>query len=149
MAFPLSPTGGLLTTLRAELKVNLEAAKAEIQLKVGNVVTELHSKMSTVDDALRKLESAGQALFEKMDAEKAEVATQLQSIMADAGSEFEKHKAVINNVAGDVQTTKKDIVAMTTGLREELDAIKATIQTLGSSTDSGGSAAAARGESMG
>ena len=75
MAFPLSPTGGLLTTLRAELQGDLDAANQEIQQKVGNVVTELHEKMSThqrtVDDSLRNLEAAGQALFEKVDAERA------------------------------------------------------------------------------
>ena len=107
MAFPLSPSGGLLTRLRAELQGDLDAAKLDIQQKLGSVVTELPEKMSTVDDALRKLESAGQALFEKMDVEKAETVTKLQSIMADAGSEFEKHKSVINQVAEHVQTTKK------------------------------------------
>ena len=132
-----------MTRLRAELQGDLDAAKADIQLKVGNVVTELHGKMSTVDDALRKLESAGQALFEKMDTEKAETVTKLQSIMADAGSEFEKHKGVINKVADDVQTTKKDSMAMIVGHREEMDGIKATIQSLSSTASSGGPAAAA------
>ena len=59
MSFPLSPTGGILTRLRAELQGDLDAAKADIQQKVGVVVTDMHSTMPTVDEALRKLETAG------------------------------------------------------------------------------------------
>ena len=88
MANHLSPTGGILTRIRHELQADLTAAKSDIENRVGAVVTDLHAKMSTVDDALRKLETAGQGLFERMEKEKAETVTQLQNIMAEAASEF-------------------------------------------------------------
>ena len=59
MVTPLSPSGGILTCIRRELQVDLDAAERDIEVKVGIVVTDLHAKMSTVDEALRKLETAG------------------------------------------------------------------------------------------
>ena len=132
--------------MRIEIKLEMDKVKATIDEKVGGIVTGINSQMQEVERAMRDLDSKGQAIVEIIDKQKAEVTTQVQQIMADAGSEFEKHKTVINAVAADVDTTKKEIVSMTTGLREELDAIRSSIQALGSSTDSGGSAAAARGE---
>ena len=66
--------------------------------------------------------------------------------MGEAASEFGKHRDVINGVAEEIQTTKKEIGSMTVGLREELDEIKARLLSVSSTTGSGSPAAAASGE---
>ena len=107
----------MLTALRQELQDDLEAAKREIEQKVCSVVTDLHGQLASVEKTLQSLQTAGQSVMENVDAEKGEMTTKLYSIIADASSEFEKHKGAINQIAEDVQSTKKDIIGLTTGLR--------------------------------
>ena len=138
----LSPTGGILTQARQELQVELEKAKREIEAKVGSVITDMLGKMNSIEDNMRKLEVKGEGLHDQMEQKQAETVTQLSNIVGEATSEFNKHRGVIDGIANEVLTTKKDIAVLTSGLREELDEIRAKLLTLGSATDSGGSAAA-------
>ena len=142
----LSPTGGILTQARQELQVELEKAKREIEAKVGSVITDMLGKLSSIEDNMRKLETKGEGLHEVMEKKQAETVTQLSSIIGEATSEFTKHRGVIDGIANEVLTTKKDIAVLTSGLREELDAIRAKLLTLGSATDSVGSANAVSSE---
>ena len=89
MAFnPSSPTGQ--DARRVELHLMINQAKAEMDAKMGEIVTGLNSNVVTVDNAMRDLDSKGKALVELVDKQRAEIATQVQQVMADAGSEFEE-----------------------------------------------------------
>ena len=143
MTTPLTPTtAGLLQGLRAQLNADVENAKNEIQEKVGAVVTEMHSKIREVDNGLLKLTEAGKAIMDKIEAEKAETITHIQTFVADAASEFGKHRSVIEGVAQEVGRMQKDVTSMTTGLREELDQIKSQLGSVQATVASRGPAAA-------
>ena len=147
MTTPLTPTtAGLLQGLRMQLNADVETAKADIQEKVGTVVTEMHSKLREVDAGLLKLTEAGKAIMDKMEAEKAETITHVQGFVADAASEFGKHRAVIEGIATEVTNTQKSVTQMTTGLREELDQIRGQLGSLQATVASRGPTAARDGE---
>ena len=140
---PLSPkTSGILQGLRGLLQADVEAAKADIQEKVGNVVTEMHAKIRDIDNGMLKLTEAGKAVMDKLEVEKAETITHVQGFVADAASEFGKHKAVIEGIAAEVASTQKNVASMTTGLREELDQIRGQLGGLQATVASRGTAAA-------
>ena len=103
--------------MRIQVKHELDKVKADIDEKMGGIVTGINAKVIEVEGAMRDLDNKGKSIVELVDKQQAEVTTQMQKIMADAGSEFEKHKSVINTVSADVEKTKKDIVAMTRASR--------------------------------
>ena len=143
----LSPSSaGMLRAAHQELQQKLDEAKKEIESKVGTVVADMLGKMNGVQEALRQMETKGEALHEQMEKRQAETVTQLTSIVGEATSEFTKHRNVIDSIANEVQITKKDIATLTSGLREELDDIRAKLLIVSSATDSGGSAAAVSSE---
>ena len=108
MTTPLSPSSaGLLQGLRQQLLQDVEQAKQEITTKVGTVVTEMHSKLREVDHGLLKLTEAGKAVMDNLEKEKAETITHVQGFVADAASEFTKHRSAIEQVAGEVHETQK------------------------------------------
>ena len=135
-----------MTQARNELQAKLEEAKREIEAKVGSVITDMLAKMNTIEEGMQKMNSKGEALHEQMEKKQAETITQLSSIVGEATSEFNKHKGVIDGIANEVMTTKQDIAMLTSGLREELDDIKAKLLVVSSTTDSGGSATAVSSE---
>ena len=85
MAFnPSSPTGQ--DARRVEMQIELSRVKAEMDAKMGEIVTGINSKIVTVDNAMRDLDNKGKAIVEMVDKQRAEITTQVQQIMADAGS---------------------------------------------------------------
>ena len=126
----------MLNALRGALQVDVERAKAEIEAKVGTVVTDMHTKLKEVDQGMLKLTDAGRQVMEKLEQEKAETITHIQGFVAEAGAEFTKHRAAIEQIARDMTDTQKNIQSMTTGLREELDLIRAQVGSLQTSTTS-------------
>ena len=139
MSLPLSPSsGGLLAQLRVQLNADLEAAKAEIQSKLGTVVTEVHAKVSQVDQGLLQLTDAGKRVMEELDRQKGETVTRIQAVIGEATAEFDKQRTAIGQVAAEVTENKQAIGAMTSRLRDELDQLKGQMASLHSSVASRG-----------
>ena len=143
MTTPLSPTSaGLLQGLRNQLLQGVEAAKQDVQTKLGAVLTDMNTKLRDVDQGLLKLTEAGKAIMDKLEKEKADTITHVQGFVGEAASEFGKHRAAIEQVAGEVRDAQKNITSMITGLRYELDQMRAQMGSLQTAVASRGSAAA-------
>ena len=56
---------------------------------------------------LLKSAEAGKAVMEKLEKEMAEAITHVQGFVGEAASEFGKHRAAIEQVAGEVHETQK------------------------------------------
>ena len=123
---PTSPSSGLLNTLKSQLQVEVEKIKADL----GTVVTDVQTKIQQVDSGILTLTETGKQVMEALEKQKAESVTTIQAVIAEASSEFAKQRQAIETISNDVNVTKKEIVGMTTGLREELDMMRGQIQSL-------------------
>ena len=92
---PSSPTSARLTQLHQALQSSLEAAKSEIETRVGNALTDINAKLVELNAGIRGMEEAGKKVMDTIDQEKANTTTQLHGIIAGAQSEFQKHRAAI------------------------------------------------------
>ena len=79
------------SALRNEFQQDITGLRNEIQSSLGEALTRINAKVTDIDQAQQRLESAGTGLLEKMDKQQATYMTNLQQVVANAQSEFLQH----------------------------------------------------------
>ena len=83
---PLSPTSANLARLHAALTSTIDEAKHDIESRVGAALTSINAKLAEVNAGLVSMEDKGRQVLDKIDQEKADNVTQIQSVIASAQS---------------------------------------------------------------
>ena len=102
---PLSPTGGLLSQLRLQLQTEVEQIKSDL----GQVLTEVNSKVARVETGLHDLNEAGRRIAEQLETQKAEATTHIHEVIDAANSEFDKHREAVEQTHKEAMGTKQEI----------------------------------------
>ena len=92
--------------LRAEFKADFANLKLDIRNTLGEALTQINAKVTDVDQAQRRLDSAGASILEKMDKQQASYMTSLQEVVANAQSEFGNTCNSIDEVVSTVKLTQ-------------------------------------------
>ena len=74
------------SALRNEFQHDITGLRNEIQTSLGDALTRINAKVTDIDQAQQRLESAGTGLLEKMDKQQATYMTNLQQVVANAQS---------------------------------------------------------------
>ena len=123
--------------LRSEFQHDITGLRTEIQNTLGDALTRINAKVTDIDQAQQRLESAGSSLLEKMDKQQAVYMTNLQQVVANAQSEFGNTRNSIDEVVSTVKMTQSTFENMVNGVREEINTLKAQVSSL-ASTGGGG-----------
>ena len=122
---PVSPsTAGMLRQVQGDLETWAASTKQEMQgieSRIGIALTEVNAKMTEMSQNMLTMRAAGEAVIQKVEAEKAETVTVIEQVKSAATSEFTTHRAAIEEIVGEVKNTQQTPQQPATTVQADLD----------------------------